>query len=544
MQKHFGAIWEAVSDAIPDAPAVVQGTRRLTWREYEQRAARLAGALQQAGLGPHSKVGMYLYNSPEYCETNFAAMKIRGIPINVNYRYLDDELSYLLDNADVEALVFHSSLGDRVARVRSRLPQLRLLVEVDDGPAADGSSHVDGALRYPEVQEEFAPAERVEPQGDELYMLYTGGTTGMPKGVMYPMSDFTDFFLKTYPQMIGLEKLPGPEGLPELARKLRAEGRSSVSMSGPPLMHGTGCWLGMMVPHMLGGTAALLTKRSLDAVELWEAVERERINLLVVVGDPFAKPMLRALDENPGRWDVSCLRLIVSSGAMFSLDVKQGLIRHVPELAIADVLGSTEGGMGQSMVRAGVTAETARFRLNPTTKVFTEDGREVRPGSGEVGMVANGGMVPIGYYKDPEKSARTFRMVGGARYSFPGDMATVEADGSITLLGRGSNCINSGGEKIFPEEVEEALKAHEAVEDALVFGVPDERFGQRVVGVASLAPGASLSPDAVVAAARERLSSFKLPKQLLIVPRVPRAPNGKADYPAARKIFEASSGSG
>jgi acyl-CoA synthetase (AMP-forming)/AMP-acid ligase II len=541
MRPHFGQIWELVADAVPDAPAVVQGERRISWRDYEQRAARLAAAFQDAGLGPHSKVGMYLYNSPEYCETNFAAMKIRGVPVNVNYRYLDDELAYLLDNADAEALVFHSSLGDRVARVRSRLPKLRLLVEVDDGPAADGSRSVDAARTYSEVQDGFAPAARIAPQGDETYMLYTGGTTGMPKGVMYPMSEFTGFFIDAYPPMIGLESLPGPEALPELAARLRDEGRAMVSMSGPPLMHGTGCWLGMMVPHLLGGTAALLEKRGLDAEELWETVARERVNTLVVVGDAFARPMLRALDENPGRWDASCLQLMVSSGAMFSLEVKQGLLRHLPALAIADVLGSTEGGMGQSIVRAGATAETARFQLNPTTKVFDEDDRAVEPGSGKIGWVANGGLVPIGYYKDLEKTARTFREIDGVRYGFAGDMATVEADGSITLLGRGSNCINTGGEKVFPEEVEEALKAHAAVEDALVFGLPDERFGQRVVGVASLAPGASAAPDEILGATRQRLASFKLPRELVLVAAVPRAPNGKADYPAARELFASSS---
>jgi 3-oxocholest-4-en-26-oate---CoA ligase len=535
---HFGAIWEAISDVIPDEPAVLQGERRIDWRSYEQRAARLAQALLDAGLGPHSKVGMYLYNSPEYCEANFAAIKIRGVPINVNYRYLDRELAYLLENADVEALVFHSSLADRVARVRPGLPKLRLLVEVDDGPAADEPRQVEGAVRYEEIQRSATPAERIPPQGDEIYMLYTGGTTGMPKGVMYAMSDFTSFFLKTYPQMVGMQKLGDPATLPALARELRARGAAPVSMSGPPLMHGTGCWLGMMVPHMLGGTASLLAKRGLDPVELWDTVARDRVSLLVIVGDAFAKPMLRALDENPGRWDASCLATIVSSGAMFSLEVKQGLLRHLPDLAIADVLGSTEGGMGNSIVRAGASAGTARFRPNPTTRVFTEDGREVVPGSGEVGMVGNGGMVPIGYYKDPEKTARTFRTVNGVRYGFAGDMATVEQDGTITLLGRGSNCINSGGEKIFPEEVEEALKLHPAVEDALVFGVPDERFGQRVVGVASLAPGAAATVEAILADARERISSFKLPKQLRIVDRVPRAPNGKPDYPAARRQFE------
>jgi fatty-acyl-CoA synthase len=231
---------------------------------------------------------------------------------------------------------------------------------------------------------------------------------------------------------------------------------------------------------------------------------------------------------------------MVSSGTMFSLEVKQGLIGHIPALSIVDVLGSTEGGMGQSTVRAGASAETARFKLNPTTKVITEDGREVVPGSGEVGLVANGGMVPLAYYKDPEKSARTFREVNGVRYSFPGDMATVEADGRITLLGRGSNCINTGGEKVFPEEVEEALKVHPAVEDTLVFGIPDERFGQRVVGVASLAPGCDAHPDAILAECKGRLASYKLPKQLLVVASVPRAPNGKPDYATAKRLFESA----
>jgi fatty-acyl-CoA synthase len=540
MYAHFSYLWERVADATPNAPAVIQGARSFSWREYDTRAAKLAQAFLDAGLGAHSKVGMYLYNSPEYCETNFAAMKIRAVPVNVNYRYLDDELAYLLDNSDSEALVYHSSLADRVARVAPRMPKLKLLVEVDDGPASGGAHEVARAVKYDALQHSIAPAARVEPQGDEIYMFYTGGTTGMPKGVMYPLAGFTEFFLKTYPQMVGLAPVPDPSVLPGLAKQLRDAGQANVAMSGPPLMHGTGCWLGLMVPHMLGGTAVLLEKRSLDPVELWSTVARERVNLLVVVGDAFAKPMLRTLDENPGRWDASCLSLMVSSGAMFSLEVKQALTAQLPGLTIADVLGSTEGGMGMSFAKKGATAETAKFRLNPTTRVFKDDGTEVKPGSAEIGMIANGGMVPLAYYKDPEKSARTFKEVNGQRYSFPGDMATVEADGTITLLGRGSNCINTGGEKVFPEEVEEALKKHAAVEDALVFGVPDERFGSRVVGVASLAAGASASSGDVLADAKRRLSSYKLPKELVLVPRVPRAPNGKADYPAAKKLYEAA----
>ena len=537
---HFASIWEAVSDVMGDRPAVVQGERSVSWRDYEDRAARLAGALVAAGLGRDSKVGMYLYNSPEYCETNFGAMKFGAIPINVNYRYLDDELRYLLDNADAEAVVFHSSLGDRIARVAGGLPKLKLLVEVDDGPAPDGTTHVDGAVRYDELLAAHEPLARREPDGSEIYMLYTGGTTGMPKGVMYPLSEFTGFFVKGYPSMIGLPALGSADDLLAAVEASR-DSNPLVAMSGPPLMHGTGCWLGMMVPHMFGGTACLLEHRSLDPVEVWSVVERQGVQHLIIVGDAFAKPLVRALDTDPDRWDLSSLRLMVSSGAMFSTEVKQQLFGHLPQLAIADVLGSTEGGMGQSVTTKDTPAgETARFGLSPTTKVLTDDGREVTPGSGEIGMVANGGLVPLGYYKDPEKSARTFREVGGVRYSFPGDMARVAADGSLELLGRGSNCINTGGEKVFPEEVEEALKQHPAVEDALVFGVPDERFGNRIVGVVSLAPGASATADEVIADTKHRLSSFKVPRSLHVAERVPRAPNGKADYPGAKALFEAA----
>ncbi|MEZ5258278.1 MAG: AMP-binding protein [Ilumatobacteraceae bacterium] len=469
VQMHFAKIWEAVVDVMGDRPAVAHGDRVVSWRDYEDRAARLAGALAAAGLQPHSKVGMYLYNSPEYCETNFGSMKFGGIPINVNYRYLDDELRYLLDNADAEAVVYNTSLSDRISRVAGSLPQLKLLVEVDDGPAPDGTSHVEGAVAYEALLSAHEPLARREMDGSELYMLYTGGTTGMPKGVMYPMADFTGFFVRSYPAMIGLPPLEGADHLLDVIRA-NQDADPLVAMSGPPLMHGTGCWLGMMVPHMFGGTACLLEGRSLDPVEVWNVVERRGVQHFIIVGDAFAKPLVRALEDDPGRWDLSSLRLMISSGAMFSTEVKQRLFEQIPQLAIADVLGSTEGGMGQSVTTKDTPpGETAKFGLSPTTKVLTDDGREVEPGSGEVGMVANGGLVPIGYYKDPEKSARTFREVNGVRYAFPGDMARIGADGSLELLGRGSNCINTGGEKVFPEEVEEALKEHAGVEDALVF---------------------------------------------------------------------------
>jgi len=441
-------------------------------------------------------------------------------------------------------VVFHRSLGERIARVAPRLPKLKLLIEVDDIDDDEGGPDpVPNAFAYEDVLARHKPAARVEPQGDEVYMLYTGGTTGMPKGVVYPLDEFTQFFVAGYPPMIGM---PPIENTTELLANIRAQADSAgglVAMSGPPLMHGTGCWLGLMAPHMLGGATVLLENRGLDPVELWDAVARERVQQLIIVGDAFARPLLRELEQAPQRWDLSCLKLMISSGAMFSTEVKQALFEHLPDLTIADLLGSTEGGMGQAISRRdSPNSTTARFMLSPTTKVFNEQGREVTPGSGETGLVASGGLVPKAYYKDPEKSARTFRVVDGVRYSFPGDMARVTAEGELELLGRGSNCINTGGEKVFPEEVEETLKRHPAVEDALVFGQPDERFGNRVVGVVSIAPGQSATATDIITATQAVLAGYKVPRELMLLAEVPRAPNGKADYPAAKASFEAAQG--
>jgi len=292
---------------------------------------------------------------------------------------------------------------------------------------------------------------------------------------------------------------------------------------------------------LMGSAVVLMESRGLDVDELWETIERHQVSSAVIVGDAFARPMLRVLNDraeagNP--FDASSLQMIVSSGAMFSTEVKDGLRKHLPTLVINDILGSTEGGMGANVSATDADGrETAKFELNPGVRVFDEDDNEVQPGSGVVGMVAStSANVPLGYYKDEEKSARTFRTIGGARYTFHGDMATVEADGSITLLGRGSNCINTGGEKVFPEEVEEAVKTHPSVRDCLIFGVDDERFGQRVVGVASIDPDSETSGEDLIAHSKSCLSHFKAPRQVVIVDTVPRAPNGKADYGTARDI--------
>jgi fatty-acyl-CoA synthase len=530
--------WEAIADTIPDQPAVIQGDRTLTWRQYEDRAARLASAFMAAGLGHDDKVGMFLYNCPEYAETQFATFKIRAVPVNVNYRYLDDELRYLLDNADCTAIVYHTSLADRIQRVKGDLPHLRLLIEVDDTGAE--TTVVDGAVRYDDVLANHEPAARIERSPDDVYMLYTGGTTGMPKGVMYAMGPFTSTFSGFIAAQAGIPGIDSVEQLTAIVSAMAGAGALPRALPGCPLMHGTGIWLGLMLAHLAGGAAVLLEGRSLDADELWQVVERNGVNSIVIVGDAFARPMLRALEGRAASgspYDTSSVKMIISSGAMFAAENKAAMLEHLPGALIMDVLGSSEGGMAQSMTARGMPADTAKFALQPGTKVFDQDDQEVQPGSGVVGMVGTtSDNVPLGYYKDPEKSARTFRTIGGVRYSFPGDMATVEADGTITLLGRGSNCINTAGEKVFPEEVEEAVKTHPAVDDCLVFGVDDERFGQRVVGVASLLDGTSASADEIVAHTKGRLSSFKVPKQLVIVASVPRAPNGKADYAGAKEL--------
>lgn len=535
MDKQFATIWESITDAIGDSPAVTQGTVTRTWTEYEQRASRLASALVDAGLQPQSKVGLYLYNSNEYLEAQFATFKFRGVPVNVNYRYLDEELLYLLDNSDAEALFFHSSLGDRVARVVDRLPKLKLLVEVSD----DGEHHVVTAIPYNTLVADYDPMPRITRDEDDIYMLYTGGTTGMPKGVMYQMGSLVDGFVNGGLAFIGMTPPAEISQLGTTVRDAHASGIRPITIPGCPIMHGTGMWIGAMMPQSGGAHVVTLQKRSFDAHELFQVVQEKKATLAVVVGDSFVKPMIRALDEAIAKgtpYDASSLKMIASSGVMWTSEVKEALLERIEHVVLLDAMGSSEGSMGTSISMKGLPPKTAKFAVAPTTKVFTDDDREVVPGSGEIGKVAAGGAVPLGYYKDPEKSSKTFRTINGVRYSFPGDMATVEADGSLTLLGRGSQVINSGGEKIFPEEVEEAVKRVEGVLDCLVVGIDDEKFGQAVTAVASLSPGAKVEEAAVIANVKTQLAGYKAPKRVVFVAQIPRAPNGKADYKTARDM--------
>ena len=535
MEMQWATTWESIADAIPDLPAITNGAITRTWAEYDDRSARVAAALHAAGLGPDSKVGLYLYNGNEYLEAQYGTFKIRGVAINVNYRYLDEELWYLLDNADAEALFFHSSLSDRVARVADRLPNLRLLVEVDDG----GPSLGDRAVPYSGLLDAHPPMARIERDGADIYMLYTGGTTGMPKGVMYPMADITGFFARLGYTAAGLSIPDAASDLAPMVRDLAAAGANPVSITGAPLMHGTGLWLGTFMHHMMGGHVVTLTSRSLDAHELLELIQRYGCTHNTIVGDSFAKPIIKALDEAIERgepYDTASLKMMVSSGVMWTTEVKEALLDRIPQVVLYDAMGSTEGSMGSQVTMRGVRNDTAKFTANPTTKVFREDDTEIAPGTDEIGRVAAGGLVPLGYFKDPEKSARTFRVIDGVRYSFPGDMAQLAADGTLILLGRGSNVINSGGEKIFPEEVEEAVKRVDGVVDCLVVGMDDEKFGQAVTAVASVAPGAEVSEADVIAAVKTHIAGYKAPKRVVFVGQVPRSPNGKADYKTAKQL--------
>ncbi len=538
MEMHFATVWEAIADNIGDKTALVHGDARYTWTEYDTNAARIATALTEAGLKPDSKTALYLYNSPEYLTAQFGTFKTSGVPINVNYRYLDDELHYILDNADAEALFFHDALADRVARLLEHKPiPLKLLVQVPDIPGTPLQNPLPQAIPYSDLLANHDPAPRITRSEDEIYMLYTGGTTGMPKGVMYNMGAFCRANTTGLHALLGLS-VSNVKEVGKAATDIHARGEGMVSIPACPLMHGTGMWLGAMMPHGTGGTVVTLPNRSFDPDELWQTMEREKATFLVIVGDAFAKPLLRALEAAKAQgkpYDLSSVKGMMSSGVMWTKEVKKGLLEH-GDFMITDAMGATEGGMGiQITTRYNVDSETAKFALMDTAKVFTEDGREVVPGSGEIGLVASGANPPLGYWKDPEKSALTFKTINGKRYSFPGDWGTIEADGTLVLLGRGSQCINTGGEKVYPEEVEEAIKRHTSVRDCLVVGLPDEKFGNRVTALASLNPNTQATPDEIRSVLDGALARYKHPKNIHIVKQVHRTAQGKADYPWATK---------
>ncbi len=506
--------------------------RRFDYRAMDKRANALARYLVERGCTRQGKVAQYLWNGPEYMESVFGCFKASLVPVNTNYRYVESELVYLWDNADAEAVIFHSSLAKRAALVRRKVPGVSVWIQVDD----DGSPCPEWAVPYEDVVgggvDAFSPPWKRD--GDDLWILYTGGTTGMPKGVMWRHDDLWRIM-----NAGRLEPFDLTGGLVGLENQYEAKLTRPVQLPACPLMHGTG-FLTALGALLGGGSVVTLGERSYRPEFVLDVIEQEKVQAMAIVGDAFGRPMVEALDAEPGRWDITSLLSVVSSGVMWSEEVKRGMLRHHPEVVLADGLGSSEAiGMGKSESTGEAAAGTASFTLGDRACVLTEDGRRVRPGSGERGRVAIFGYLPVGYYKDPEKTAATFPTYDGVRYSIPGDWATIEADGSIQLLGRGSVCINTGGEKVFPEEVEEVLKRHELVRDAVCVGVPHPRFGQMVTAVveADVEPEAAPPPEAaerIAAWVRSELAPYKAPRRILFRP-VGRAANGKADYNGLRE---------
>ena len=537
MEAHYATVFEKNADVIPDEIALVCGDNKKTWKEYDDRAARLATLLTSYGLGSDSKVSLYVHNSNEYLEAQYSVFKIAGVSINVNYRYKQEELIYLMDNSDSEAVFFQGCYGDQIKSIKDKLDKVKVFIQIDDG-----SEQLDFAENYEAAIASNKPMERIERSEDNIYMLYTGGTTGMPKGVMYTHGGHLRAMLSTAGAwgLIPLQEKVDIDGVSGEVLRISEEGNLTVSIPACPLMHGTGMWLGALVPHLVGGCVVTMPQLGFDPDFLFKEVERTQTNNIVIVGDAFAKPMMGALDKALAEnrpYNLGSVNTIISSGVMWSAEVKDGLLKH-HDMILIDAMGSTEGGMGSSRASRDEPAPTAKFTINPGVIVITDEGKHVEPGSGVMGKIGTSGLVPLGYFKDEKKSAETFMEFEGVRYSFPGDYALVEADGTITLLGRGSNCINTAGEKVYPEEVEEAIKRHDDIYDCLVVGLKDDRFGQRVVALASFNDGKETQEQDLISFTREHLAGYKLPKQVLFVEEVMRAPNGKANYKWAKETAE------
>ncbi|HEY3672096.1 MAG TPA: AMP-binding protein [Acidimicrobiia bacterium] len=516
---NFAAVWDGLAAIVPDRDAVVCGDRRSTWAEFAGRAGRLAGFLQTgACLVPGDRVAIDVTNRPEYLEAFYAALQLGCVPVNVNSRYTATELHHLLDNSDAKALVHNPAFAETAREAVGRIDEGErpLLLEVGEPyeQAVEGSAGVAEQTSRP-------------PSGDDLIFLYTGGTTGRPKGVMWRNDDlYVALWASSHP------RTPDP---PDPFAAARAGKRASTLLPAAPLMHGTGLFA-TLAALAGGGTVVLVDHPGLDPELVWDAVAREHVQTLTIVGDVFARPLLDALRAHPHRWDLTSLRAITSSGVLFSPDVKRGLLDVVPGLTIVDSLGASEGLGPRQSARADDRAiSSAQFSVNDRIRVVDEvTGRDVVPGSDEVGLLAMGGRIPVGYFKDPEKSAATFRVLDGVRYSIPGDFATVETDGTVRLLGRGSACINTGGEKVYPEEVEAHLRTHPGVFDCVVVGVPDERFSERVVALVQATDGADLDEAELLTWCRAELAGYKSPRRVLFVDSLERSAAGKANHKELR----------
>lgn len=531
MQFNLADMFEVVADTVPERDALVCGDQRTRFGELDKRANRMAHYLASKGVKTGDHVGLYMYNCNEFLEAMLACFKIRAVPINVNYRYVKDELLYIFDNADMVACVHHREFTPHIADIRNAAPDLKTFVAVDDDSGEDLSTI--GAIEYETAMAgQDDTRDFRERSGDDYFILYTGGTTGMPKGVMWPHRNV--FFAAMGGG--GHFSPNGPCEKPEdIATRVTEHPLCGIALA--PLMHGASWWYAC-IQLLAGNKLVLNDQKSLNGEHVWDICEREKVNAVQIVGDAMAIPLLDALEANPGRWDLSAIFNVGSGGAVFSEAKQEGFKKHFPNVFITNSFGSSESGQmgmdnGQKKSESGLGNVTRSEFMDVIIEDETPQ-RHAKPG--ETGIFARSGYIPMGYYNDPEKTAKTFVEVDGKTWLLTGDEAKLEEDGSITVFGRGSNCINSGGEKIFPEEVEAALKAHEGIFDALVVATPDERWGSKVTAVVQPRDGVSLSLGDVQDHCRKHIAGYKVPRALHIIDSIPRAPSGKPDYKTAKSF--------
>jgi len=552
MEFNLADLFERVADTVGHRRALVSGDRRLSYALLDERSTRLAHGLAGLGVGPGDHVGLFLYNCAEFVETMLACFKLRAVPVNVNYRYVGGELAHLFSDADLVALVHHRALGPQVASVPSRPPSLRVLIEVADRRDVGDTDR----LCYEDVLASGSATRDLGPRSaDDHYVLYTGGTTGLPKGVVWRHEDI--LFVTLGGGNPGGPPIERPEEVGERARVNRSHRIAPflppgdpgpdefVALSLGPLIHASGQWTALST-LLGGGKLVLYTHRSMDMSRVLELVESERVTMLTIVGDTSGRPLVELLEARPSSYDTSSVRLLGSGGSILTAGIKDRLLASLPSvLAISEAVGSSEAPVQATAIATkGAPASSLSFAARDVTMVVDDDLRPVTPGSGDIGRLATRGRGPIGYHKDPARTARTFVEIDGARWSLPGDMATVEADGTIRLLGRGSMCINTGGEKVYPEEVEAVIKAHPHVADAVVVGAEDRRWGQRVVCVVQPTPDGAPTLEELQAHCRAHLAGYKAPRALYLVHEVERSAAGKPDYRWASAVVSAVAPSG
>lgn len=532
MALNIADLIEHAIDTMPDRVAIISGDRKLTYAELEEQSNRLGHYLQSQGVGPGDKVGLYCRNGIEIVVALTAIVKVRAISVNVNYRYVEAELHYLFENSDMAALVHERRYSDKVANVLPSTPNVKTAIVVEDG--ADGSFDSYGGVPFADALAQGSPERDFgERSPDDIFLIYTGGTTGFPKGVMWRHEDI-------YRSLFGgINYVTGEyiEGEWDLAKQ-GAEAAPFIGFPIPPMIHGA-TQAATFMALFQGRTTVLAPE--FNPEEVWQLIEKHKINMLFFAGDAIGRPLIDALDTETGRArDLSSLWVLASSAALFSQTVKERYLELLPNRVITDAIGASETGTGglSTVTKGQMHPGGPTVKISSTTTVLDEEGNPVQPGSGVRGLIAKSGHIPVGYFKDEKKTAETFKTFNGVRYAIPGDWATVEADGTVTMLGRGSVSINTGGEKVFPEEVESVLKGHPAVFDAVVVGVPDEKWGQHVGAVIAVREGVELTFEDLDAHARKEIAGYKVPRSIWIVDSVKRNPAGKADYRWAKEVSE------